>query len=122
VDIREKTSLLPGSCAHPGHPPALGVSLPTCAARYRERLIGEARHLQPLTGRRHPDHHRAVPVQIQPDNLAIVVPFAHRGLLRRGSEHPESHSGRQGSGGPAPSSHQFSGAVDITRESFRFNV
>ena len=30
VDIREKASLLPGSCPHLGLPPTLGVSLLTC--------------------------------------------------------------------------------------------
>lgn len=38
-DIREKTSLLPGSCVHPGHPRTHGVSPPTPAARYREGSI-----------------------------------------------------------------------------------
>jgi hypothetical protein len=32
VDIREKTSLLPGSCAASRHPAAVGVSPLTCAS------------------------------------------------------------------------------------------
>src|SRR4051812_27166844 len=40
-------------------------------------------------------------MQINPHILATVVVCAHRGLLRRRSEHPETASGHHGSGGPA---------------------
>jgi hypothetical protein len=39
VDIREKTSLLPGSCAHPGHLPVNGVSPLTSAPATGKGLL-----------------------------------------------------------------------------------
>jgi hypothetical protein len=60
------------------------------------RIIGDPHRLQMLTTLGHPHQHRPAPMQIHPHDLLTRIHFTHRGLLRCGSEHPESASGRHG--------------------------
>ena len=60
------------------------------------RVVRDPHRLQPLPGLRHPHQHRPAPMQINPDELPAVI-LTHRGLLHRGSEHPEHARDRRAS-------------------------
>src|SRR5436305_1891490 len=64
-------------------------------------IIVHAHRVQLLTIRGHPHDHTAPPVQVNSHVLPTVVVCAHKGLLRRRSEHPETASGHHGERGPA---------------------
>jgi hypothetical protein len=57
------------------------------------RIVRDPHRLQMLASFSHPHQHRPAPMQIHPHDLSTRIHFTPRGLLRRGSEHPENASG-----------------------------